>query len=178
MAFLGVILGCMFAEKTSELLRQVRLEAILDKSVTVVVPDIDTRVVHTLYTHSHGNDTGVTPTVVRHDNLCGLAVDTDVIAIDEGQFFTDLLPAVTAFLSRGKTVWVAGLNGDYQQRPMGQLLNLIPLADNVVWLRALCLACKDGTKASFSKRLDASHSQVIDIGDGSKYIAVCRKHLK
>jgi thymidine kinase len=104
-------------------------------------------------------------------------VSTDVVAIDEGQFFTDLVPAVRQLLSQGKTVWVAGLNGDFQQRPLGHILDLIPLADNVVHLRALCLVCKDGTKASFSKRLDRDNQNAVDIGDCNKYVAVCRKHL-
>lgn len=180
MAFLGVIMGCMFAEKTSELLRQIRLETILGKSVTVVVPDIDTRVVDVVYTH-HGDSGGVTPVKVDHTRLVSslgdLPVNADVVAIDEGQFFTDLVPAVRQLLSQGKTVWVAGLNGDFQQRPLGHILDLIPLADNVIYLRALCLVCKDGTKASFSKRLDRDNQNAVDIGDCNKYVAVCRKHL-
>jgi thymidine kinase len=176
MSFLGVIIGCMFAEKTSELLRQVRLETILGKSVTVVVPDIDTRITDVVYTH-HGDNGGVSPVKVDHLQLTSFALDTDVVAIDEGQFFADLVPAVTNLLSQGKTVWVAGLSGDFQQRPLGHILDLIPLADNVVYLRALCLLCKNGTRASFSKRLDAHNKNPVDIGDCNKYVAVCRKHL-
>lgn len=176
MAFLGVIMGCMFAEKTSELLRQVRLETILGKSVTVVVPDIDTRVVDVVYTH-HGDSNGVTPVKVDHAHLSSFPVTTDVVAIDEGQFFIDLVAAVQGFLAKGKIVWVAGLSGDYRQRPLGHMLDLIPLADNVVHLRALCLVCRDGTKAAFSKRLDSHNTNAVDIGDCDKYVAVCRKHL-
>lgn len=179
MGFLGVILGCMFAAKTTELLRQLELEQLLGKSFTVVVPDTDTRIQQAIYTHSQGDATGVVPVKVPHNDLRSLAdtVAEDVIAVDEAQFFTDLVPAVKVLLLRGKTVWVAGLSGDYLQRPMGDVLQLIPLADNVVYLRALCLLCKDGTRASFTRRLDGSE-ETIHISAADKYMAVCRKHLK
>ncbi len=178
MAFLGVILGCMFAEKTTEMLRQGRMEQLLGKSLAVIVPDLDTRVSSAVYTHSQGDATGVTPVIVPHTDLGSYAatVEEDVIAIDEAQFFTDLVAGVKVMLSRGKTVWVAGLSGDYLQRPIGDVLSLIPLADNVVYLRALCLLCKDGTRASFTRRLDGSE-ETINIGAADKYMAVCRKHL-
>lgn len=174
MAYLGVILGCMFAEKTTELLRQVRLECLLGRSAVVVVPDLDTRCAATVYTHSGGS--AVAPTRVPHTALASLDTAADVVAVDEAQFFTDLVPAVEALLTRGKTVWVAGLSGDYLQRPMGDVLRLVPLADNVVYLRALCLLCRDGTRASFTRRTDGC-SDVIDIGAADKYVAVCRRHL-
>lgn len=178
MGFLGVILGCMFAEKTTELLRLVRMECLLGKSAAVVVPDLDTRVTTAVYTHSQRDATGVAPTVVPHSDLRGYAhsAEEDVVAIDEAQFFTDLVPAIRLLLARGKTVWVAGLSGDYLQRPLGDVLQLIPLADNVIYLRALCLLCKDGTRAPFTRRLDGCE-ETINIGAADKYMAVCRRHL-
>lgn len=178
MAFLGVILGCMFSEKTTELMRQVGLERVLGGRAVVVVPDLDTRVTTHLYTHSQGTNTGVPVQRVGATALTHLdTADVDVIGVDEAQFFADLVPAVRAFLAAGKVVWVAGLSGDYLQRPMGDLLALIPLADNVLYLRALCLLCRDGTKASFTKRLDGANHAVVDIGAADKYVAVCRRHL-
>jgi thymidine kinase len=178
MAYLGVIMGCMFSEKTTELVRQVGLEQVLGRRALVAVPDIDTRVADTLYTHSHGTNTGIR----AHRVPCGAlaTLDTsavDVVGVDEAQFFADLVPAVRAFLAAGKVVWVAGLSGDFRQCAMGALLQLIPMADNVLYLRALCVLCRDKTKASFTKRLDATSTAVVEIGAADKYIAVCRKHL-
>lgn len=178
MAFLGVIMGCMFSEKTTELVRQVGLEQVLGRTAVVVVPDMDTRVTTHLYTHSHGSNTGVPAVRLPATRLASLdTAGVDVVGVDEAQFFADLVPAVRAFLAAGKIVWVAGLNGDFQQRPMGDLLALIPLADNVLYLRALCLLCRDKTRASFTKRLDGGNHALVDIGAGDKYIAVCRRHL-
>lgn len=178
MAYLGVILGCMFSEKTTELVRQVGLEQVLGRRAMVAVPDLDTRVVDTLYTHSRGTNTGIRARRVPCDALSQLdAAGVDVVGVDEAQFFTDLVPAVRALLAAGKVVWVAGLSGDFRQRAMGDILALIPMADNVLYLRALCLLCRDGTKASFTKRLDGTSTAVVEIGAADKYVAVCRKHV-
>jgi len=171
-------MGGMFSEKSSELLRQVRLEQVLGRKAIVVVPDIDTRVDTHIYTHSQGTNTGVEAHPLPTTGLATLDIHAvDVIAVDEAQFFTGLVTSVTLFLNAGKVVWVAGLNGDFRQRAMGDLLKLIPMADNVLYLRALCLLCNDKTKASFTKRLDSNNENVVDIGTADKYVAVCRKHL-
>jgi len=58
----------------------------------------------------------------------------------------------------------------------GEILSLIPLADNVIKLSALCMVCKDGTEGPFSKRLTSDTCQEC-VGGASEYAAVCRKHL-
>jgi len=176
MAFLGLIIGPMMAEKTTELLRQVRMQRLLGKDYVVLVPDIDTRVEKTVFTHN-GHVQDVEVIKVPHKTLSQYTPTSAVVAIDEGQFFVDLVPAVTKFLAHGCIVWVAGLSGDFQRRSIGDILALIPMADQVVHLRALCLVCKDGARAPFTKRLDSSNDAVVDIGDGAKYVAVCRKHF-
>jgi len=64
---------------------------------------------------------------------------------------------------------------------MGDLLHLIPCADNVIFCRALCVLCRDGTKASFTRRKPDTNVDtnvaIVDIGGNDKYEAVCRKHL-
>ena len=100
----------------------------------------------------------------------------NVIAVDEAQFFTGLRPFVERALSHGKHVILAGLDGDYRQQVFGEILSLIPLADNVIKLSALCMVCKDGTEGPFSKRLTSDTCQEC-VGGASEYAAVCRKHL-
>ena len=75
-----------------------------------------------------------------------------------------------------KTIIVAGLDGDYKQEPFGDILKLIPHAERVKKLSALCLKCNDGTPASFTKRIISSKLQTL-VGSSESYIAVCRKHL-
>ena len=70
---------------------------------------------------------------------------------------------------------IAGLDGNFKREPFGDILRLIPHAESVVKLHALCMKCRDGTKASFTKRIINSEDNIL-IGTSSEYIPVCRKH--
>ena len=72
-----------------------------------------------------------------------------------------------------KIVYVGGLDGDFNMKKFGQILDLIPYSDNIVKLTSLCMNCKDGTKALFSKRITNNESQIV-IGSDN-YIPLCRK---
>jgi thymidine kinase len=74
----------------------------------------------------------------------------------------------------GKEIHVCGLNGDYLKRPFGEILNLIPHCESIIKMDALCMKCKDGTTASFTKKLNNSNT-LIEIGSSDMYIPVCRK---
>jgi thymidine kinase len=100
----------------------------------------------------------------------------NLIVIDEGQFFSDLFDQATKWAEGANThVIVAGLSGDSERKPFGDILRLIPHAEEIEYLSALCSVCKDGTPAYFSKAISCKTSQV-DIGGADKYIPVCRKH--
>ncbi len=66
-----------------------------------------------------------------------------------------------------------GLDGDSDRNNFGHIHKLIPLADDIMKLKALCSVCNDGTPGIFSKKISNSSNQ-IDIGSTDKYIAVCR----
>ena len=76
-----------------------------------------------------------------------------------------------------KHVVLAGLNGDFLRRPIGHLLELVPMADEVVWKRAFCSKCSDGTLACFSHRIQPTQ-QLIVPGGKDMYCALCRKHYE
>jgi thymidine kinase len=100
-------------------------------------------------------------------------ISADVILINEGQFFPDLEEFVRTMLSQGKKIYVCGLDGDYERKKFGQILDLIPICDKVIKLTSLCTICKDGTPGIFSKRISSETEQKVI---GSKnYIPVCRK---
>jgi thymidine kinase len=105
-----------------------------------------------------------------------LTVNSNVIVVDEGQFFTDMRATVEKLLAMGKTVIIGGLDGDFRQMPFGELFTLIPLADKVIKLSAICMICRDGTLAPFTKRIVTGTTQEM-VGASDKYMAVCRKHL-
>jgi thymidine kinase len=97
----------------------------------------------------------------------------DVILINEGQFFDDLYEFVLEMLKRNKKVYVCGLDGDFERKKFGSILDLIPLCDKVYKLTSLCSLCRDGTPGIFSMRLTNQKQQTVVGSDN--YIPVCRK---
>lgn len=99
------------------------------------------------------------------------ALGSAVIGIDEGQFFPDVVEFCEAMANAGKTVIVAALDGTFQRKAFGNILQLVPLAESVVKLNAVCMECY--REASYTKRLGAE-KEVEVIGGAEKYHAVCR----
>lgn len=128
-------------------------------------------------------------TKIRSSNLINIDVSNfHVIGIDESQFFPDLLQMVSKWVEDGgKHVRVVGLDGDAFKRKFGQILDLIPMSDEIVKLKASCRLCLDQLENSnfngnilsiagpFTKRLGNSMIQK-EIGGSDKYIPVCRYH--
>ncbi|MBA0778835.1 hypothetical protein Gotri_006650 [Gossypium trilobum] len=97
-----------------------------------------------------------------------------VIGIDEAQFFEDLYDfCCEAADHDGKTVIVAGLDGDYLRRSFGSVLNIIPLANSVTKLTARCELC--GKQAFFTLR-KTNETETELIGGAEVYMPVCRQH--
>ena len=166
-----VIFGLMFSGKTTELLRRVKRYELAKYKCIVIKYDNDKRY----------------DGVSTHDNRCHDALSTniltdvrsklllyEVLGIDEGQFFVDIVDIAEEMAMLGKIVIVAGLDGDYRRRPFGSMINLINLAENVVKLTAVCLNCYG--EGSFSKRI-CVNTQLEIIGGSERYMAVCRDCL-
>ena len=104
-------------------------------------------------------------------------LNSDVICINEGQFYNGLFDFCKKSANNyNKEIHVCGLDGDYLQNPFGEMLNLIPISENVKRLSALCKICNNGNLAFFTKRISNSKDQYL-IGGKNEYIPVCRKHL-
>jgi len=99
--------------------------------------------------------------------------NSDVILINEGQFFDDLYEVVVDMLDNNKKIYVCGLDGDFKRNKFGKILELIPLCDKVTKLTSLCGICKNGTPGIFSMRLTKETEQTLVGSDN--YIPVCRK---
>ena len=93
-----------------------------------------------------------------------------VIFIDEGHLFPDLKEFVELLLKHGKRVYVCGLDGDFERKKIGNILDIIPMCDKVSKVTSFCQICKDGTLGIFTKRL-----QKNVFCCGYTDIAVCRK---
>lgn len=178
MSQLQLIFGCMQSGKSTELMRRLsRYMSYLD-NVLVVNSSLDTRVDGD-YLSTHNTQIKTTMTAKKVLQLSDIEPDvytkSHVVGLDEAQFFPDLYSFVKKALYDGKIVIVAGLDADSSLQPFGELIQLIPLATDVVKLKACCRACADGTEASYSHCIVKKESQ-IQIGDGSSYIPVCWKH--
>jgi thymidine kinase len=186
--YLELIIGPMFSGKTSKLLEIYKQCLFCDISVAVINHSTDNRYDETmLSTH----DKRMIP-CIQTRNLLEVWNNTkldepynrvaedhlqirksDVILINEGQFFDDLYKVVEDMLNNNKTVYVAGLDGDFERKKFGQILDLVPLSDKVTKLTSLCSQCKNGTVAIFSMRLSTEKQQTL-VGS-SNYLPVCRK---
>jgi thymidine kinase len=99
-------------------------------------------------------------------------IHSKVILINEGQFFPDLYESVLIMLLDNKKIYIGGLDGDFQRKKFGQILDLIPMCDKVTKLSSICSLCRDGTPGIFSKRLTNETEQTIVGSDN--YVPVCR----
>ena len=174
MTRIEIIVGCMFSGKSSELIRRIKRHQAIGESVLVINSSKDTRSPQEVI-RTHNSDT---LSCVKVSNLSALGkVMYDVVAIDEAQFFTGLKCFVEINMRTIKTIIIAGLDGDFRQRPFGEILELVPMADEVLKLHALCMVCKDGTLAPFTRRFCEDHETQELVGDHDIYKAVCRKCL-
>jgi len=101
--------------------------------------------------------------------------DYEIYGIDEGQFFDpiDLIEFCETNAFYGKIIIIAALDANYKRQPFRGIANLIPKAEKVTKLQAICMDC--GKDASFTKRLDSNNSVEIEIGGSDKYKSVCRE---
>lgn len=187
--YLELIIGPMFSGKTSELLQIYKQCQFCSIPVSIINHTIDKRYNDTMIS-SHDKVMapclqanklmdiwkllqGGTESDIYANKLLRSA---EVILINEGQFFSDLYEVVVDMLNHNKKVYICGLDGDFERKKFGNILDLIPLCDKVRKLTSLCSICKDGTSAIFSMRLTSEKEQTIVGSDN--YIPVCRKCYK
>jgi thymidine kinase len=101
-----------------------------------------------------------------------LIVNYDIFLINEGQFFEDLYDIVNLLVNmHKKRVYICGLDGDYKRRKFGSILDIVPLCDEVVKLKAICKKCKR-KPAIFTHRISNEQEQTV-IGSDN-YMSLCR----
>ncbi|KAM4603658.1 thymidine kinase, cytosolic [Polymixia lowei] len=166
-----VIFGPMFSGKSTELMRRVRRFQIAQYNCLVIKYAKDTRYSDKgMATHDKNIMEAIPANQLSH--TYALALQACVIGIDEGQFFPDVVEFCEEMANLGKTVIVAALDGTFQRKPFGNILSLVPLAESVVKLNAVCMQCYK--EAAYTKRLGAE-KEVEVIGGADKYQAACRK---
>ena len=171
--WIEVIVGSMFSGKSEELIRRLRRAQIARLRVQIFKPVIDTR---------YGNDHIVSHSEMRIGSaavqssqalLSQVAADTEVVGIDEGQYFDADLPAVCDTLAdQGKRVIVAGLDQDYLGKPFEPMPQLLAIAEYITKTLAICMVC--GNPANHTQRLVVSEDRVL-LGAQGTYEARCRR---
>jgi len=180
---LELLIGPMFAGKSSAIQSIVRKHNALGWPIYVITHSLDTR-----YSSE--------PAIVNHDQHTIPAVsceklmtllNTDeyresrLVIVEEAQFFQDLVPFIHTVVDVDKkNAVVVGLDGDAARRPFGKILDLIPLCDRVTKMTAFCKLCADGTPALFTFdniHKAESHLGNPQVGGEERYSSLCRTHF-
>lgn len=170
--WIEVITGSMFSGKSEELIRRLRRAQIARQRVQIFKPRIDDR-----YGEGHivsHSEMRIGSEAVKDSSelLARVSPDTEVVGIDEGQFFDAQLPLVCNQLaSGGKRVIVAGLDQDYLGRPFEPMPQLLAIAEYITKTLAICVVC--GGPANHTQRLVVSSDRVL-VGASGIYEARCR----
>src|ERR687895_506886 len=168
-----VIAGSMFSGKSEELIRRLRRAKIARQKVQVFKPEIDSRfaenqiVSHSEMRHDSANSRSAADILEKVD------ADTEVVGIDEGQFFdNDLVFVANELARRGVRVIIAGLDQDYTGKPFEPMPQLLAIAEYITKTHAICVRC--GQPANYSQRTFESEERVA-VGAGGMYEARCRR---
>ena len=170
-----MIIGPMFSGKTTELIKRVRRNLAASKKCLLIKYKGDTRYGQEAVLSTHDQLHMTAKSVATLGEVENAVWHYDVVAIDEGQFFpgkprtvsacvciqagfkhvccADLAERAEQWANAGKNVLVSALDATFQRRPFMNVLELIPLAENVIKLTAVCSNCH--SSASFTKRLSS-----------------------
>jgi len=171
--WIEVIVGSMFSGKSEELIRRLRRAQIARQKVQIFKPAVDTRYAEDAIV-SHSEMRIASRVVASSRTLLDLVEDdTEVVGIDEGQFFDQDLPAVVNELAdRGKRVIVAGLDQDYLGKPFEPMPQLLAIAEYITKTLAICMVC--GAPANRTYRKLKRGGRVV-VGGADLYEARCRR---
>lgn len=171
--WIEVIVGSMFSGKSEELIRRLNRARIARQKVQVFKPKIDVRYAQEEIASHSGQKHDSKPVTTAAELLAQILPETEVIGIDEGQFFdTGLVDAVNHLARSGKRVIIAGLDQDYTGKPFEPMPQLLSVAEFITKTHAICVKC--GSTANYSQRTVESDERV-EVGAADKYEARCRR---
>ena len=170
--WIEVITGCMFSGKTEELIRRLRRAQIAKQKVKIFKPLIDTRYSESSIV-SHNDQSLPSIQIKDIKDVLKLSEDSQVIGIDEAQFFSDeIVDICNELADKGKRVIVVGLDQDYRGIPFEPMPRLLSIAEYITKSLAICVEC--GNPADKTQRKTTSSERVI-VGASDIYEARCRK---
>lgn len=171
--WIEVIAGSMFSGKSEELIRRLNRARIARQRVQVFKPGIDERYsIEEIASHSGQKHISI-PVATTAEMMSQVADDTEVIGIDEAQFFDmAIIDAANDLAESGKRVIIAGLDQDFMGKPFEPMPQLLSIAEFITKTHAICVKC--GSTANYSQRTVESEERV-EVGAADKYEARCRK---
>lgn len=178
--WLEIICGSMFSGKSEELIRRVRRAQFAKQEVKVFKPSIDNRYSEEEVVSHNGTAIISKPVASSIEILEYITEKTDVIAVDEVQFFDEhICDVLTLLANQGYRVIAAGLDQDFRGEPFSVVPQLMAIAELVTKLQAVCSVC--GSPASRTQRLingkPASYDDpIILVGASESYEPRCRHH--
>ena len=194
--YLEVTIGPMMSEKSTDLFSILKINGMVRRCLFVSHKADNRNGTEAFSTH---NDM-IKSTLPDHINADMMKVselsklpdillkDYRVVGIDEGQFFPDIVPAVTHMVEDlNLCVYVFGLNSNFRRQKFGSIVDLASIADEFhISRRGICIDCANfGIKrrSVFTHLLDAKQAEGKDDsvipGGIDKYIALCRAcHIK
>jgi thymidine kinase len=173
---LHITLGPMYSGKTSKLIDTYFREGLRENKSLVIDYNIDNQdegyYIGKLLNHDSKSINSVIKTkqLMQYDIL-SLITPYHIVMINECQFFGDLVEFVFYCMKMEKTIYLYGLDGDFQRQPMGNVLDLIPYCNSIEKLNGKCQLCNE--KSIFSHRVTENKEQVLF--DHKQYIPLCRK---
>lgn len=176
--WIEVICGCMFAGKTEELIRRINVLSYARKNILVFKPQIDNRYSTTEIASHAGSKVPCIVINEAKEILDHVNYDTDVVAIDEVQFFDEDVVDICEYLAdSGLRVMVAGLDKDFRGEPFGVLPDLLTRAEFVTKLTAVCAKC--GAPATRTQRIingkpASFNDPIVLVGAKEAYEPRCR----
>ncbi len=170
--WIEVICGSMFSGKTEELIRRIHRAEYARQKIQVFKPKIDNRYDKDQIV-SHSKMKTPSEIVTTSDDIHNLVkYDTEIVAIDEVQFFDDdIVKLCNKLADSGKRVIVAGLDQDFMGKPFGPIPKLLAIAEYISKLSAICVIC--GNPASRTQRVTKNKETVL-VGTTDIYEARCR----
>jgi thymidine kinase len=176
MSRIEVICGPMFSGKSEELMRRLNRATIAKRKFQLFKPAVDVRYSEDEVVSHAGQKMKCTPVKFARNILDLVHKDTQIVAIDEAQFFSpQVLDTVLSLANDGLRVVVAGLDMDSDGVPFGPMGNIMAMAESVTKLTAVCEEC--GEDATHSLRVSEIEGQLL-LGEHDHYRAACRRHWR
>ena len=178
--YLKIILGSMFAGKTTELIKEYNKHVSCGFKCCIINHVIDDRYgTDNTKMANHNNKIVECKSCYKLSELLGADYQNDIVKkydvflINEGQFFDDLYKCVDTIVNKKiKKVYVCGLDGDYKRKKFGSILDIIPLCDDIVKLKGICKECVF-KESIFTNRITNEKEQTLI--SSNNYTSLCRK---